>query len=306
MVASGIVIEPIWEASPFSIVVMDFDGDRSARKIVYVNPAFTELTGYSRAEAVGHSAALLEGAKTCPEKIDHAEAVLSKGSPYRAAVVHYRKDGSEYAARATTAPLFAPDGSAQFLILVETVVAPSQVGVAREAFRDEGRTDLPAIPAPLSEPPSGDLLRHLAALPELDDLQALWTKLRGDRKLPLRADFELPLVCRWAPHLSVTSVLPGGRFQFRLFGTGLARVYGRDLTGQFLDQLAPRDLWSVINLHYLQAVRTAQPLFAPISISNGRWHTDVSRLVLPLTSEGASGKVTAIMAADYPRRAVES
>ena len=43
---------------------------------------------------------------------------------------------------------------------------------------------------------------------------------------------------------------------------------------------------------------TRQPLFAPISVSNGRWYTEVSRLLLPLS---ANSHVNFIMAADYKR-----
>jgi hypothetical protein len=93
-------------------------------------------------------------------------------------------------------------------------------------------------------------------------------------------------------------VTPEGRFQFRLFGTELANVYGRDLTGCFLDELTPNDLWLVVILHYQEVVRTRQPLFAPISISNGRWYTEVSRLLLPLST---NAHVNFIMSADYKR-----
>jgi hypothetical protein len=58
------------------------------------------------------------------------------------------------------------------------------------------------------------------------------------------------------------------------------------------------DLWLVVILHYQEVVRTRQPLFAPISVTNGRWCTEVSRLLLPLP---ANSHVNFIMAADYKR-----
>jgi hypothetical protein len=92
--------------------------------------------------------------------------------------------------------------------------------------------------------------------------------------------------------------MPGGRFQFRLFGTRLTDVYGRDLTGSFLDELTPHDLWSVVIQHYREVVKTRQPIFAPISVSNGKWYTEVSRLLLPLSG---NGEVNFVMGADYKR-----
>ena len=139
---------------------------------------------------------------------------------------------------------------------------------------------------------------HLASHPELEALKALWLDVSGERALPCREDFSLDIMKRWAPQISVAVVMPEERFQFRLSGTALAQVYGRDLTGSFLDELTPQDLWSVIIQHYREVVRTRQPLYAPFSVSNGRWYTEVSRLLLPLSG---NGEVTFIMGADYRR-----
>ena len=91
--------------------------------------------------------------------------------------------------------------------------------------------------------------RHLSSHPELDALKALGVEVCGERALPSRREFDLDVMRRWAPHVSVAVVTPDGRFQFRLFGTELAHVYGRDLTGCFLEVDA-NDLWLVVLLHY--------------------------------------------------------
>jgi PAS domain S-box-containing protein len=297
VVSLDILIQPIWELSPYSIAVIDFGRDPQRRRFVYVNAAFSELTGYSRAETLGCAATLLNGPKTGEVATDACETALAQGQPYRAAVVHYRKDGSEYVAQATVAPLVEPDGGAEFLILVETIM-PSPNPAAMH--NHDSMVPL-ALRMPLQEFPAGELPRHLVSHPELDALQVLWTKLRGDRKLPQRIDFDLRTVSRWAPHLSVAVAMPTGRFLFRLFGTELARVYGQDLTGRYLDELTPRDFWSVIIRHYQDVLRTARPLFAPLSISNGQWYNEVSRLVLPLATAATCDAVACVMAADYPR-----
>jgi hypothetical protein len=154
---------------------------------------------------------------------------------------------------------------------------------------------------PLKEFPAGEVPPHLQSHPDLDALLALWAKKRGARLLPLRADFDLPTMNRWASHLTIATVMPAGRFQFRLFGTELSTVYGQDLTGRMLDELTPRDLWSVVILHYQEVVQKMQPLFAPISIANGRWYSEVSRLLLPLAVEADENRVAFIMGADYAR-----
>jgi len=295
------LIQPIWDISPYPIAITSFDRDPLQRKFLYVNSAFSKSTGYSNAEAIGRSATLLYGPKTSKVEIQEYEARITLGKPCRTALTHYRKDGSEYLAFATIAPLVEPDGSAHFLILVETEHTSLEPVSTPQAAANQGVVVPLSLPMPLKEFPAGNLPQHLTSHPELDAVQALWTKLRGDRRLPLRSDFDLRTMSHWASHLSVATVMPKGRFQFRLFGTELARVYGQDLTGRFLDDLTPRDLWSVIVLHYQEVVSTLQPLFAPISVANGRWYTEVSRLLLPLAAESDVDTAVSVMGVDYKR-----
>lgn len=166
-----------------------------------------------------------------------------------------------------------------------------------QEIRETGAVPL-TLQMPLFPLATTDYPQHLASHPELDALQALWLEVCGQRALPSRKDFDLDIMKRWASHLSIAVVTPKGRFQFRLFGTELANVYGHDLTGRFLDELTPHDLWSVVLLHYREVVKTRKPLFAPVSVTNGRWYTEVSRLLLPLSG---NGEVNFIMGADYRR-----
>jgi PAS domain S-box-containing protein len=299
MVSFNNLVQPIWEASPYPLAVMSYERDPQDRKFVYVNPAFTDVTGYTRDEAVGQPGTLLDGLRTNLAAIRECETKLLQGNTFSAALVHYRKDGSEYACQVTIAPLVDPDCAENFLIIIETSPMPSREMGLSEGIALIGLQVPLALPMPLKEYPDGKLPTHLRSHPELDALLALWTEVRGDRPLPLRTDFDLASVTRWASHLSIATVTPNERFQFRLFGTELTRVYGRDLTGSFLDDLTPKDLWSVISLHYREVVESREPLFAPISIANGRWYSEVSRLLLPLTTE--RGIVGFVMGADYVR-----
>jgi hypothetical protein len=48
-----------------------------------------------------------------------------------------------------------------------------------------------------------------------------------------------------------------------------------DLCGCVLDDLTPKDLWSVVVMHYREVVRTRQPLFAPARVfSPGAGYTE--------------------------------
>jgi len=293
------LIQPIWRESPFSIAITGFNRAPEDRRLLYVNEAFVRMTGYSNAEACGQSAKLLDGPSSDQAAEEECEAALAKGEPFTRPVRHYRKDGSMFLSHLTLAPLLEADGSAAFLISMEVETPHPTDSAAPNQYR-HGLTSIPlTLPMPLKEMHSGDLPPHLSSHPELTALRDLWVSLAVDGEAPRRSTLDLKATKRWAPHLSIATVLPTGRFQFTLFGTELARVYGRDLTNCYLDELSPANLWSVVMLHYETVVRTRQPLFAPISISNGRWYSEVSRLLMPLSTDDSA--VAFIVGADYSR-----
>jgi PAS domain S-box-containing protein len=295
--------QPIWQVSPYPIIVTSFEADLRARKIVYVNAAFSSVTGYTSVEAVGMPATLLHGPTTDQTTAAACEAALRKGKPFEATFLRCRKDGSEYTSHATVAPLVEPVGPPDFLISIEMPMPQQDHAIPADGSVQPALVPL-TLPMPMREYPDGRMPRHLRSHAGLEALKALWINLRGERPLPLRKEFDLDTVKRWASHISVVTVTRDLRLQFRLFGTELARVYGRDLTGRFLDELTPTDLWSVITLHYKEVTKTRLPLFAPISIANGRWYTEVSRLLLPLAADDDVSTVAFVLAADYSRTAL--
>ena len=298
----SLVIQPIWRGSPFSIAIIEFDRAPKDRRVLYVNDAFVKMTGYSNEEAYGKPAGLLDGPLSDQATEEECEEALAKGEPFTRPVRHYRKDGSAFLSQLTLAPLLEPDGSTAFLISMEVEAFHfSDGGIPHH--RDLGPTFVPlTLPMPLKEMSSGQLPTHLSSHPELTALRDLWASLAVDGELPRRSRLDLKTTKRWASHLSIAAVLPGSRFQFSLFGTELERVYGRDLTNCYLDELSPANLWAVVISHYETVARLRQPLFAPISISNGRWYSEVSRLLMPLSSDDRA--VAYILGADYSRTSI--
>ena len=298
----SLLIQPIWQSSPFSIAIIGFEQAPKDRRLLYVNEAFVKMTGYSNEEACGKPATLLDGLSSDQALGEECEAALARGEPFTRPAKHYRKDGSVFLSQLTLAPLLEPDGSTPFLISMEVETLPANDGRAPNQV-GHSPTFVPlTLPMPLREMSSGQLPAHLSSHPELTALRDLWTNLAADGELPRRSALDLKVTKRWASHLSIAAVLPTGRFQFSLFGTELERVYGRDLTNCYLDELSPANLWSVVILHYEAVARTRQPLFAPISISNGRWYSEVSRLLMPFSSDDCA--VAFIVGADYSRTSI--
>jgi PAS domain S-box-containing protein len=73
--------------------------------IIYVNPAFCELTGYGSHEVVGKSPSILQGPKTDQEVLERLNAALSQGRVFHGRAINYRKDGTEFMMEWKIAPV---------------------------------------------------------------------------------------------------------------------------------------------------------------------------------------------------------
>lgn len=78
------------------IVSQAIDTKGQGPEIVYVNQAFSRLTGYTCKEVIGKTPAILSGEKTSPITTKRIMDHLTQSLPVRAEVINYRKDGTPY------------------------------------------------------------------------------------------------------------------------------------------------------------------------------------------------------------------
>jgi len=90
------------ESAANGIAVTDRNGT-----ILWINPAFTKLTGYSRAEAVGQNPRILKSGQHTPEFYRQMWSTLLKGEPWHGELVNRRKDGSLHPEEMTITPVQA-------------------------------------------------------------------------------------------------------------------------------------------------------------------------------------------------------
>jgi PAS domain S-box-containing protein len=79
-----------------SVVITDSDLDSPGPRIVWVNAAFTKMTGYTAEEVIGLTPRILHGPKTSRELMDRLRTQLAKGESFTGEGINYRKDGSEF------------------------------------------------------------------------------------------------------------------------------------------------------------------------------------------------------------------
>ena len=65
-------------------------------KIVYVNQAFTDLTGYTKEEVIGQTPRILQGPNTDLQTKHKIRKAISQQLPVKAKILNYSKSGEEY------------------------------------------------------------------------------------------------------------------------------------------------------------------------------------------------------------------
>jgi len=79
-----------------SITITESHADGSPGSIIYVNDAFTRMTGYEANEVMGKTPGFLQGPKTEQAVLERLAEQLQKGEIFHGQTVNYRKDGSEF------------------------------------------------------------------------------------------------------------------------------------------------------------------------------------------------------------------
>ncbi|GAA6614542.1 PAS domain-containing protein [Scytonema sp. NUACC26] len=84
--------------------------DEPGPPIVYVNEAFTRISGYHPEEVLGKSPRFMQGSKTERAVLDTVRTALEKFEPVVVELINYRKDGSEYWIEMSLVPLMDETG----------------------------------------------------------------------------------------------------------------------------------------------------------------------------------------------------
>ncbi len=98
--------------------------------IVYINAAYTELTGYEPAFALGRNSRFMQGADTDPRAVDRIRQALSQKQSIVEELYNYRRDGSGFWNALNISPVFDAQGRLEYFF-----ASQADISIHREALR---------------------------------------------------------------------------------------------------------------------------------------------------------------------------
>ena len=105
------------EQSPNTVLITDLDANT-----VYVNDAFTRITGYGREEMLGHNPRILKSGKTPTATYDAMWTALTAGKAWTGELINRTRDGNEQIHSTTIVPIRGEDGKVcQYVAVKEDV-----------------------------------------------------------------------------------------------------------------------------------------------------------------------------------------
>lgn len=137
-------LEQIVAASSAGILVVD--AQNPLLPVVYANPAYERLTGYSAAELAGHPWELLAGGTAADVDLERLRAAIEKGESCHAGVVDRRKDGSALPSQISLTPLHNGRGELKYVLCLQHAPATDEANAA-VAVRARGAGRAIALPS---------------------------------------------------------------------------------------------------------------------------------------------------------------
>ncbi|NJN46060.1 MAG: PAS domain-containing protein [Candidatus Competibacteraceae bacterium] len=107
-----------------SIMVTEGEAHSDGNKIVFVNNAFTDMTGFTPEEVIGKTPRFMQGAKTDQAVLDELRETLKVGSDFHGKTINYRKDGSEFMIEWKVFPIRDQNGSVTHHVAVQRDITP--------------------------------------------------------------------------------------------------------------------------------------------------------------------------------------
>lgn len=126
------------EAADQGIIIVDAQSEDMP--IMYVNRAFTEMTGYEREEALGRNCRFLQGPDTDPRTVDAIRSCIEAQGASKELILNYKKDGTPFWNRLSVSPV-ASEGKLTHYLGIQSDVSDmvyrqKQMALAEAVFNN--------------------------------------------------------------------------------------------------------------------------------------------------------------------------
>lgn len=129
------LLESVITNTKDSVVITEAESqDELGPKILYVNKAFTKMTGYNAEDVIGRSPGFLQGPKTDKKELKRWSNALEKWESCEITVVNYRKNGEEFWINSSITPVANEKGWFTHWISIERDV--TEYKIAEAAIQD--------------------------------------------------------------------------------------------------------------------------------------------------------------------------
>jgi PAS domain S-box-containing protein len=107
------------EQSKESIVITDAELNLPGPRILFVNPAFTRMTGYTPDEVLGKTPRILQGPRSDKAVLRKLRQNLLRGEPFLGETLNYRKDGTEFYLEWQVTPIRGASGAITHFVAIQ-------------------------------------------------------------------------------------------------------------------------------------------------------------------------------------------
>jgi len=119
------------------IVLEASPSDALGRKVLYVNRAFTEMSGYEANEIVGRSLHVLRGPESDPATLDQLRTALETVTPLQTELMNYTKDGRKFWVELSLVPVPDEEGGQASWVMIQRDISERKQSLETLRIRDE-------------------------------------------------------------------------------------------------------------------------------------------------------------------------
>jgi PAS domain S-box-containing protein len=102
-----------------SILITDAQLDFPGPRIIFVNPAFTQMTGYTAEEVIGKTPRILQGPRTDKRVLRRLRQKLEQHEVFEGITIQKRRDGTEYFQEWQVMPLHDDSGNVTHYVAIQ-------------------------------------------------------------------------------------------------------------------------------------------------------------------------------------------